>query len=403
MKNEVINITREILIVSLVFFQLSFQSIGQSKTMRITGVISDTQGCPIEYANIWIESQLIGTISNEKGRFELNLNRELDNLRLCISHIGYLNDTIYLSDTINDTISIKLENAKLLLNEVLVKPIDINDVINSMPDSILKYYYANNTVYNKIFFQKKVTYNDTLFHLTEAMLYSNIKQKEKEREVNLQIIKGRCFEDTSIIYFPVSNDGYSILKSAGPILDFDSKYSILNQKNKKKYNIIIERIIENGQDIIAVVNFTPKTKYNDKLPRAILYIDLSNYFPIKLIFDYSEITRQKTIRIEGRKFKYFNKMVYEYMQYNDGYYLNQLYVQSVLSHNNMGKDDIIQDKTNYIFTQYSIGMENNMWDKTNIQINNNIENTDIEELNVDFWRMQNVLIFNAEDYLLQLK
>lgn len=57
--------------------------------ISITGKIVDEMNVPIPYANVGIFKEGIGTVSNRKGDFELNIPEELLDYNISISHVGF--------------------------------------------------------------------------------------------------------------------------------------------------------------------------------------------------------------------------------------------------------------------------------------------------------------------------
>ena len=91
----------------------------QDNTFKITGLITDENTEePLPGANIFIKNTLMGTITDDKGTFELILDNR--NQELKISYIGYKTEYIDLSKTLNNDLKISLEPDVNFISEVKV-------------------------------------------------------------------------------------------------------------------------------------------------------------------------------------------------------------------------------------------------------------------------------------------
>ena len=98
-----IRYTAQLLILYFILYGQVF-----AQTYRLHGRVSDKQsGEPLIAANIQIAGTFRGTISNENGRFQLELN-ELP-VELIISYIGYQTKTIRISRSPDREFQIALE------------------------------------------------------------------------------------------------------------------------------------------------------------------------------------------------------------------------------------------------------------------------------------------------------
>ncbi len=95
-----------------------------SFSQTITGIVADknTQQ-PIMYANIGVIGKSVGTVSNEKGQFNLTIPPTLKSDTLKISVVGYesfISSIQHIASTAADTIY--LNQAIINLQEVVIKP-----------------------------------------------------------------------------------------------------------------------------------------------------------------------------------------------------------------------------------------------------------------------------------------
>ena len=70
-------------IITCLFLIVSFVSSAQVK-----GKITDQAGEPLPFVSIYIENTYIGTTSNEKGFYELNVQNQ-EQVKLVFQYLGY--------------------------------------------------------------------------------------------------------------------------------------------------------------------------------------------------------------------------------------------------------------------------------------------------------------------------
>lgn len=103
------------------FFLVLFFSSLTVTAQKIKGVISDGDGNLVEYVNVGIVGENIGTIADSKGCFEILLNDSLNNRMIRFSRIGFKPYTLTVKE-FKDNFSgkIKLERDLLKIKDVNV-------------------------------------------------------------------------------------------------------------------------------------------------------------------------------------------------------------------------------------------------------------------------------------------
>src|SRR5690349_5719416 len=84
---------------SLLLIAIASQGISQSISGK---VINDATQEPLCYASIGVISSTLGTITNEKGNFKLDLNGYSPETKIRISMIGFESSIIQLKDLTSD-------------------------------------------------------------------------------------------------------------------------------------------------------------------------------------------------------------------------------------------------------------------------------------------------------------
>jgi len=104
----------------LVFFlMLSLQGFNQTITGK---VYTASNGIPMEYVSIGVIDTPVGTITDEKGHFTLDVRNISKKAVLRFSMIGYKSQTYTIEQLSNNVNLIKLEVEPVQLQEVVIKP-----------------------------------------------------------------------------------------------------------------------------------------------------------------------------------------------------------------------------------------------------------------------------------------
>ncbi len=84
-------------------------------------LIDSSDEKPLAYVNVGVVNISRGTITNEKGEFELNCNELARNAEVRYSMIGYESQTFKIQDLLSSFNTIKLERKAIELEEVSIK------------------------------------------------------------------------------------------------------------------------------------------------------------------------------------------------------------------------------------------------------------------------------------------
>ncbi|WP_352421182.1 carboxypeptidase-like regulatory domain-containing protein [Proteiniphilum sp.] len=193
-------------IICLILFLQAFIVIVNSQTIVIKGDIineSDNRGIP--NINVFLKNTQIGTISDQNGKFTLNISSKYIDEYLYFTGVSFNGDSILVRE-IKSPVTIKLSPKTYLLSEVYV-----------MPDSTL--YTLLRKAYNKIpinypniptlyegFYRESVQNEEELqTDFIEAVLsiYKDPYQKSSNSPGQVELLKSRKrkIRDTGILYY----------------------------------------------------------------------------------------------------------------------------------------------------------------------------------------------------------
>jgi hypothetical protein len=107
------------LILTFIFTLTTSLVVAQNILGIVTNKVTKT---PIQYVNIGIVGKSVGTVSDEKGVFNLKIDPIYKNETLLFSCIGYQAVSVKISDLINGSQKIEMQEAQHELKEVVVIP-----------------------------------------------------------------------------------------------------------------------------------------------------------------------------------------------------------------------------------------------------------------------------------------
>lgn len=113
---------------------------------QVTGTVTDTNGAPLPFVNIYVQNTTLGTTSNAEGDYRLNITRP-GNYAITFQFLGFATKTVNASiEKLPFTLTIKMAEAATSLDEVLV------DASINPADRIIREVIANK---EKVFAQQK--------------------------------------------------------------------------------------------------------------------------------------------------------------------------------------------------------------------------------------------------------
>lgn len=253
---------KKILIIIYVILNSTF-SISQER--EIKGIITDSLKNPIQYVNVGILNKPVGTVTNENGEFNLNIDNSLISDTLKISCLGFKSKELQIKNllTNKNEINISLENYTEKLNEIIINSSNLKTYTKGKEQTKTK---------NKVFF--------AIPSMKNLNLGSEIGRKFSLGTKKPSLLK-------EFKFFLKENNFESVLFR----LNF---YTIENNKPSKKINntnILIsadngltgwiiadltDYSIKTKEDIIVTVEWIKASEKGDKLSLPILIPSFSS-------------------------------------------------------------------------------------------------------------------------------
>ncbi len=152
-------------------------------------IIDDKSSKGIEYSAIWIKGKTIGVMSDDYGYFKFNIPIKYINDSLCVSVLGYKQQTLSIKDlSKSKNITIRLSQSQIKLKEVVIddtNPLQIlQKVLRKQDNSIPSKAYLFNG-----FYRETTKINNTYTALLEAAFTSYRRKIKNKTEKNIALTR----------------------------------------------------------------------------------------------------------------------------------------------------------------------------------------------------------------------
>ena len=258
--------------ITLIFCSLLANIAVSQSLLEIKGGISDKHNIPIANVNISLEGTTIGTISNNKGDFNLKIPLKFCKGKLTISHIEYQPATIELFCKDDDKINIKLQDKIVHLEEVIITSLTAYQIVYNAIMNLEKNFQLDSINYT-MFSRYTETLHDSPILLEESV-YNLYHENNSKPEFNLIKIRGegfskigkKRFEEARLIGIH-STENHIMLRYLP---------NFLMKKKMKKWTYQIQDEIEIEDDMYYVIQANPNNS-RSYLKEGEIYINKINF------------------------------------------------------------------------------------------------------------------------------
>jgi hypothetical protein len=251
----------------------------QQNFITIKGKVVDAQSkTPLVFAAVAVKESNVAIVTNIDGEFTLKISDPGNSKNLEISFLGYKNKTIPLSDLRDNGYKneIMLEPAPIPIKEIVVRPLDPENIVEKAIDLISKNYESVPNLMTA-FYRETIRKNRTYVSIGEAVIeifkapYTN-----DIRFDNARIYKGRKSSDVQkmdTVLFKLQGGPTSVLQ-----LDIaKNTESILTRDAMKNYDYTLTGVVEIDNKPHYVINFIQKPSVEIPLFMGSLYIEIDSY------------------------------------------------------------------------------------------------------------------------------
>jgi hypothetical protein len=179
------NMSKTIYLLNIILFFIC-PAFGQS--IHISGIVVDEHNNPFSYANVSLKHTMVGTFTNNDGKFVLSAPQRSDTI--IVSFVGYANSMQKLV-TNKQAYRFEMKPVAVGLDEVVVSNLTpaslLKKAIAKIPEN-----YPQESVLLKAFYRTKITKNNTLVYAQEAA-FNILKTYKRNTDDILFVDKTRNF------------------------------------------------------------------------------------------------------------------------------------------------------------------------------------------------------------------
>ncbi len=267
----------------------------QQNYLTIKGKVVDAENnTPLVFASVAVKETNVATITNIDGEFTLKIAEPTAGKNLEFSFLGYKNKVIPLTDFKNNGYKniISLETAPIPIKEIVVKPLDPNDIVEKAIYNIGKNYESVPNLMTA-FYRETIRKNRTYVSIGEAVVeIFKAPYNSDVRFDGTRIYKGRKSSDVEkmdTVLFKLQGGPVSVLE-----LDIaKNSEAILTREAMQNYNYSLTRVIEIDNKPHYVIDFVQKPSVEMPLFMGTLYIDIESFAVTEAEFGLTLQTRQK--------------------------------------------------------------------------------------------------------------
>lgn len=251
----------------------------QQTTLYFRGKVVDSDnGTPLIFASVAVKETNVATITNIDGEFLIKINESDASRNLEITYLGYRNKVVPLSELRSDDFKniIELSPAPIPIKEIVVRPLDPEEIVRSAIGKISKNYTDVPNLMTA-FYRETIKKNRNYVSIGEAVVeifkapYNNDLRFDGAR-----IYKGRKSSDVErmdTLLFklqggPVSVLQLDIVKNQEAILTFDAM---------QYYDYRLSSVIEIDEKPHYVIEFKQKPSVDMPLFMGSFFIEADTY------------------------------------------------------------------------------------------------------------------------------
>lgn len=284
---RVIDITMVILVLFVIISLATANAAGttdmntqdQQSFITLKGKVVDKEtGDPLIFATISLKGTNVATVTNLDGEFILKIDEETNDPYIEVTYIGYRNKDIPLVNLSQGEAEniIELTQATIPIQEVVVKPISPEEILENVIQNIGRNYAEEPNLMTG-FYRETIKRNRNYVSIAEAVVeifkapYDNDFRFDAAR-----VYKGRKNVDEAKI------DTVLFRLQGGPVttLQLDvvkNPYNILTRESMKSYNYTLDNIVVIDEKPHYVIEFQQRKDVDMPLFLGKFFIEMETF------------------------------------------------------------------------------------------------------------------------------
>jgi len=296
--------------------------------VQIRGSIFNKKtGEALAFANVSLLGKSIGTITNEKGGFNLKIDYSNMIDTLAVSYIGYKNSYIPMKQLSMYNNTIYLEEDLVQIKEVVIRINDAKAILKKSLDKIKDNYYTD-PYYITSFYREIVTSHNGLESITEAVIDVYKSPYQGMFSDQIKLVKSRKNE------YYTQEDTFSLKLKGGLYaslyLDAIKNPSyFLMEEYFHNYSYNISNVVTFDNSSAYVISFKPRIYLEDKSFEGKIYVNTENLAIVACEFNITTdaigkignmlvVKKRFGTRVKPTAVKY----IINYRKLNGKYYMN---------------------------------------------------------------------------------
>jgi hypothetical protein len=261
----------------------------QQEPLTFRGKVVDAEsGMPLVFASVAVKESNVATVTNIDGEFTIKIADAQSVRNLEVTFLGYKTRIVPLTDLRENGYKnvISLNSAPIPIKEIIVRPIDPDNIVRSAIARIGK-NYVNEPNQMTGFYRETIRKNRTYVSIGEAVVQIfKAPYNTDLRFDGARIYKGRKGEDVQKV------DTVLFKLQGGPVsvLDLDiakNTESVLTLDAMKYYDYALTGVIEINDKPHYIIQFKQKPSVDMPLFMGTLYIETDSYAITEAEFGYN--------------------------------------------------------------------------------------------------------------------
>ena len=293
----------------------------QQNMITIKGKVIDSETRnPLVFATVAVMETNVAIVTNIDGEFTLKIGETVTSKNIQVTFLGYKNKIIPISEFKDNGAKniIELESAPIPIKEIVVKPLDPNEIVRKAIQNISKNYEDVPNLMTA-FYRETIRKNRTYVSIGEAVVQIfKAPYASDARFDGAKMYKGRKSSDVEkmdTVLFKLQGGPTSVLQ-----LDIaKNTESVLTKEAMEYYNYSISGVIEIDNKPHYVIDFIQKPTVDIPLFMGSLFINMETYGITEVEFGFNLADKEAAASIFIRKKPVGMKVIPEIATYRTKY------------------------------------------------------------------------------------
>ncbi len=282
------------------FIIQDISSQSESNYNEYKGIVVDSEtNQKLISASISLNNTNISTVTNDEGEFLIKAPKDITNGKITISHLGYKDKVVKLSEFEGKELKIKLNLSVTELSEINIDPRDPEALIQAVMKKKGSNYFDDNTIMTA-FYRETIKKRRSYVSLSEAVVDVYKNPYDSQKTDIIKLYKARKSADYKKL------DTLTVKLQGGPTstlyIDVMKNPEILFTEDMiKTYQFSFDKSTKINDKYIYVLKFKQRPEIQEPMYFGKLYIDSETLAMTKAIFSLNMENKEEVSRMFVRK------------------------------------------------------------------------------------------------------